>query len=770
MNLPAAAAVPAQRPQRWRLSVRGQVQGVGFRPQVYRTALALQLTGFVRNDGDGVTIEVEGARSGEFAAALRADLPPLARIDALETAELPPRGERGFRIARSAAQGGDAVVPADVALCERCLRELFDPADRRYGHPFIACCDCGPRYSMARALPYDRANTAMAAFPLCPACAGEYRDPAGRRLHAEPIACHDCGPRLSHSPARIAAALRAGRIVALKGVGGYHLACDAQRGDVVERLRRGKRRDGRPFAVMLLNAASAATQLRLDTPARALLEGPQRPVLVLPRARGCDLPPALAPGLDTLGVLLPYTPLHYLLFHELLGRPEGMDWLQAPAAAALVMTSANRSGDPLLADDGEAAAALEGVADLVVSHDRHIAHACDDSVLRGTASGAVMLRRGRGFAPGALQLARRRPPVLALGAQLKNTVCALRADQAFLSAHIGDLDSPATQALLRRSADELLQALRLVPQAIACDLHPDYASSRLAQALAESLQLPLLPVQHHHAHIAAVAAARRHEGPLLGLALDGHGMGSDGGNWGGELLALHGARCRRLGGLRPIALPGGDRAAREPWRIALALAAELGREEALRERLAAQPLREAVLRLARAPQCPRTSAAGRYFDAAAALLAICDTADFEAAAPMRLESRCRGLSVDRGLFRIDGAQLDLHPLFDRLLDCDGPESGSALFHGTLIEALCAWVLRGAADTGLRTVALGGGCLLNAVLYAELPRRLRAAGLEVLLPPRELTPGDGGVALGQAWVAARTLEDGADARSRPAQGG
>jgi len=736
--------------------VRGAVQGVGFRPHVYRTAVALGLSGSVRNDGDGVTMEIEGENIELFAERLTVSLPPLARIDATTVEYLAPGGDHGFRIAESDGRGGDAVFPADVAVCESCLQELFDPGDRRYLHPFIACSDCGPRYSMARRLPYDRGNTTMRDFGLCRQCRGEYEDPDGRRLHAEPIACHDCGPRLSHTVAKAAAALAEGQIVAIKGVGGYHLACDARNVQAVAHLRQRKHRDERPFAVMLLNSASAAAQVDMDANAHEILASPERPVLVLRRATTSDLPSELAPGLDSLGLMLPYTPLHYLLFHALLGSPRGTGWLQCSSGVALVMTSANRTGDCLLTDDDEAGQELVGVADLILSHNRQIEHGSDDSVLVAAPGVATMLRRGRGYAPAPLSLHREHARVLALGAHLKNTICALRGNSAFLSPHIGDLDSQSTRALLGRRAREMLHDLRLRPSAIACDLHPDYASTRLAQELAESLELPLFPVQHHHAHIAAVAAVHDCREPLLGLALDGHGLGEDGENRGGELLELRGAGFRRLASLRPLALPGGERAVREPWRIALALPLDAARLGRLKKRLRGRPLLEAVRRLAVSGRCPQSTAAGRYFDAAAALLGVCQAAGYEAAAAMRLESCCRELRVDRGLYTIREGQLDLYPLLARLLDCSDPSEGSALFHGTLVDALARWVIDAAARREVTTVALGGGCFLNRVLAGELPPRLREAGLRVLLPGRDLTPGDGGISLGQAWVAARLL--------------
>ena len=752
MNIRAQSADTAGMLSRQRLTVTGQVQGVGFRPHALRCAAELGLSGWVVNHGDGVTIEVEGRQVAQFEALLRAKLPPLARIDTLHAIGIAPIAERGFSVRRSEVNHGNAVVPPDVAICPACIEELFDRYERRYLHPFIACADCGPRYSMARRLPYDRQTTAMAAFPLCSECSRDYREPTSRRLHAEPIACHHCGPTLSHPIDEIAEAIAAGNIVALKGIGGYHLVCDGRNAATIARLRERKRRDFRPFAVMMLNAVSVDAQAVVSQDARSRLEDPSRPVVVLDRAAGFDLPDELAPGLASLGVLLPYTAVHYLLFHALQGFPKGHAWLNDRSDITLLMTSANISGEPMLVDDAQAASSLAGIADVLVSHTRDIVHGCDDSVVRSAEDRTVMIRRGRGYAPAAFALTGTDCAVMALGAQLKNTVCVTRANQAFMSPHIGDLDSPAVRRQLDKSARELCAWLDVEPAAVACDLHPDYASTRMAELLSDELQLPLIRVQHHHAHIEAVVAAARYEGPVLGVALDGHGYGLDGSSWGGELLRVAGGRFERVGQLRTLLAPGGDVAAREPWRLAIALCEELNRrgDWAVPSRHGVRA--DAVRRLAASSLCCRTSACGRYFDTAAALLGICSVSSFEAEAPMRLEAHCHRLRSDSGLYRIDNGELDLHPLFERLLDCRTPQEGAELFHGTLIDALSSWILQSSHESGLETVALGGGCFLNAHLARELPRRLRARGLTVLTEWQLLPPGDGAISLGQASVA------------------
>jgi len=741
--------------RRLRLEVRGLVQGVGFRPQVLRIASQLGLGGWVRNHCAGVTIEVEGVQAMRFEAALAAGLPPAARIDSLQVTPVVLRGERRFAIVPSESSGAAAAMPADLAICRDCLRELFDARDRRYLHPFIACCNCGPRYSMTRRLPYDRQHTAMADFGLCEACALEYVDTESRRLHAEPIACHDCGPGLSHTPAQIAGTLRRGGIVALRGVGGYHLMCDARDAAAVRRLRERKGRLRKPLAVMALNSASAGPYVRLDAVARACLEERQAPIVVLARHPRRDLPEALAPGLDTLGVALPYTPLHFLIFHELLDRPDGHSWLDGSPAPLLVCTSANSSGEPMLSDPQAAEGALGNIADLIVHHDRDIPNPCDDTVLSAVGGHPVMLRRSRGYAPASLGLPQAAASVLALGAHLKSTVCAMRGTRAWFSPHIGDLDTPATHALLEQRTRELVEQLSPDVQRIACDLHPDFASTHLAERLARERGVSLVRVQHHHAHVAAVQAAAGHSGPVLGIVLDGHGMGSDGSSWGGEALHVRGASFDRVGHLRSLALPGGDRAARDIWRLAAAWLAERQRDDEARLRFGEHELLDAVLALSRSAACQRSTSAGRAFDLAAALLGVCEEVHFEAQAAMQLEGLCAAPTTAMGLYHFKGDELDLNPLFGVLAACGDARKGAALFHGVLIDALADWAQRACDATGLNTVALGGGCFANRWLASGLPPRLMAAGIEVLTGWDRVPPGDGGIALGQAWVAAQS---------------
>ncbi|TWA86063.1 hydrogenase maturation carbamoyltransferase HypF [Azospirillum brasilense] len=773
--------------KRLRLRVRGQVQGVGFRPFLHGLAHRLALTGWVLNDGAGVLAEVQGEALQRLLTALVKEAPPLARIDAVETAECPVRpDEAGFAILASHGGAVTTGVAPDAAVCPACLAELFDPEDRRYRYPFLNCTHCGPRFTITRGLPYDRPWTAMAAFPLCQECAAEYADPTDRRFHAQPTACPACGPRLSHAIEEVLAALRGGRIVAIKGLGGFHLACDAFDAAAVERLRARKQRNGKPFALMVANAVSAERFVEVRAAERALLEGVARPVVLLrrretptlpasrapslPRCAGeglespplrsggglgrgpvRTLPDAIAPGLDWLGVILPYTPIHHLLFHEDAGRPDGMAWLERPQDLALVMTSANPGGEPLAIGNDEARRRLDGIADMIVDHDRDILIRADDSVMRVVAGAPVFLRRGRGHAPAPIRLPCAGPPVLAVGGHLKATVCLTRGDEAFLSQHIGDLDNAATLAFLEESVAHLRRILAVEPVAVAHDLHPDFQSTRFA----ESLGLPTLPVQHHHAHIAAVLAEHGVNGPALGLALDGFGLGADGGSWGGEMLLVESTRFTRLGHLAPLAQPGGDVAARQPWRMAAAALARMGRGAEIAQRFAACGPAEGVRRMIEAGvNAPPTSSCGRWFDAACGLLGVRAVAGFEGEAPMALESLVRRPTVLEGGWRIDGGVLDLTPLLESLLQINAQE-GAERFHGTLAAALVDWAMPELAARGLDRIALSGGCLMNAVLAEGLSAGFAARGVTALLP-RQAPANDGGLSLGQAWIAMQSL--------------
>lgn len=786
---PGTSAHPHSRPppriERRRLRVHGVVQGVGFRPFVYRLAQELELCGWVRNDGGGVEIEAQGTPGNLSAliARLHGEAPPMAQIKRME-AELcaPDPGDCGFTITTS--QGGEVstAIGHDSAVCPACLAELFDPRNRRWRYPLINCTHCGPRYTITHGLPYDRASTSMAAFALCPHCKHEYGNPSDRRFHAEPTACPACGPKLNLLEAYgvtvatrdpVADALLrllCGEIVAVKGLGGFHLMCDARNPEAVARLRERKSRDDKPFAIMVANTASARYWARLNTTDEALLNCAERPVVLCDKRASVDAELCgVAPELAWVGLMLPYTPLHYLLFHDFAGRPAGTAWLATVQELALVCTSANPGGEPLVTGNREATRRLMGIADAYLVHDRDIVVRCDDSVVRSLPAlragddGIQFVRRSRGYTPRALKLADKGAAVLAFGGLLKNTLCFTRGDEAFLSQHVGDLYSASACQALDEVAEHLQRILALRPAAVAHDLHPDFPSTHAAEALAERLGVPALPVQHHHAHIAAVQAEHRHRGAVIGLALDGAGLGTDGKAWGGELLQVEGAHFSRLGHLAPLPQPGGDKAAREPWRMAAAVLHRLGRGDEITRRFEDEPAawRMAEL-LTSGTRCPTTTSLGRWFDAAAGLLGVCTRMGYEGEAAMQLESlatRYGPMLPMHGGWRIDdNGALDLLPLLARLADEPDRSRGAGLFHATLATALEAWVLRAVELQGIRTVALSGGCFLNRLLSRDLARRLAARGLDVL-EARQVPPNDGGLALGQAHVVRHILRAG-----------
>ncbi len=764
--------------------VRGQVQGVGFRPFVYRLAQDLALSGRVLNDGAGVQIEVQGstARLDEFVDRLEREAPRLARIDAVEfrAAEL-RNDEQQFVIDASGAGPVLTGVTPDSAPCPDCIADMLDPANRRWHYAFTNCTNCGPRYTITGALPYDRPNTSMAHFAQCPACQLEYDTPLDRRFHAQPNACPVCGPQVSlltsdgapwQTVDPIAAVLQrllAGEIVAIKGLGGFQLACDARNAAAVSRLRSRKAREEKPFAVMVASAASCLALAEVDAAERSLLESPERPIVLLRQKAGCEATlPGVAPGMTTLGVMLPSSPLHLLLFHEAAGRPSGTAWLDFPQPLVLVMTSANPGGEPLVIANDEAVGRLGTICDCLLVHDRDVLIRCDDSVVRsGFADSSAtttpidaptFIRRARGYTPVPIRLATTGPSVLAVGAFLKNTVCVTRDDEAFLSQHIGSLDNAPTCRALDEAIDHLCDVLAITPQAIAHDLHPDFYSTRHAARLAQDLAVPLVAVQHHHAHIAAVLAEHRIDAPVLGLALDGVGLGTDGGAWGGELLRVEGASCERVSHLREIALPGGDRAAREPWRMAAAVLHALDRTDEIAGRFHQPAARTVQQMLAQGVNCPPTSSMGRWFDAAAGLLRVRDRQGFEGQAPMLLEglaARHGPIAALPGAYRFHDGELDLLPLVAILADETDAARGAALFHATLVEALAQWCVNQARSQELTTIVLGGGCFNNAILTQGLRQRLMAERLNVL-EARQAPPNDGGLSLGQAWVARATV--------------
>lgn len=757
------------------VEVRGIVQGVGFRPFVYRMACQNSLAGWVQNEADTVRIEVEGPadRVENFLAALRHTPPPQARIEQIEVCRIPCEdgGPGEFVIRSSPRQGSPRpTLPPDLALCAACRVEIRTPGERRYRYPFTNCTNCGPRWSIVRGVPYDRPRTSMAEFAMCPACAAEYADPADRRFHAQPIACPRCGPELewldtagqalaSHDQALhvAAAAVRAGQIVALKGLGGFQLLADATDPAAVARLRHRKHRPHKPFALMFATLEDVRRRCEVSRDEACLLESCPAPI-VLVRRRGDaaaidDISPGVAPGNPYLGVMLPYTPLHELLM-EAAGRP-------------IVCTSGNLSEEPMAIETGEALRRLGRIADGFLVHNRPIVRPVDDSVVRWGPAGPMVLRRARGYAPRPVPLDVPGPPVLALGGHLKNVVALALDHEAVLSAHVGDLDNVLSVEVHRRAAADLVEFFQARPQAIACDLHPDYASTRHAQELSRQGNVPLIQVQHHHAHVAAGMAEFGLEGPLVGLAWDGTGFGEDGTVWGGEALWCHRGQYRRLGHLRTFPLPGGDQAVRQPRRSALGLLYEaLGPEaasELARQWFTPSELHNLLVLLAR-QRCPRTSSMGRLFDAVACLCGLGERITFEGQAAMALEFAADTHCAEAYPAPVSGTPLvaDWQPMLRAILaDLHAGTSVATIsgrFHNTLARWAVQWC-KGASPSAAREpldVVLCGGCFQNALLAQRVFDELCRAGFRVHLP-REIPPGDGGIALGQAWVARWQLQ-------------
>lgn len=745
---------------RRRVEVRGVVQGVGFRPFVHALARRLDLAGFVGNDGAGVFVEVEGdaAAVEAFVRLVRDEAPPLAVVDSVASAPVEPRGEAGFGIVASegrATPGAPALVPPDVAMCADCRRELFDPADRRYRHPFITCTNCGPRFTIVTGLPYDRPRTTMAGFPLCDACAAEYHDPTDRRFHAQPIACPDCGPRLrlpGHEGDPVAGAqavLRAGLVVAVKGVGGFHLACDARDDGAVTRLRARKGRAAKPFAVMARDLDTVRTFAEVDDAEAALLAGPQHPIVLL-RARG-DHPLAgrVAPGNGRVGVMLPYSPLHALL-------------LDGPGAPdVLVMTSGNRADEPIAVDDDEALERLAGLADAFLLHDRPIARPCDDSVVRVVAGRELPVRRSRGWAPHPVTLPYEVVPTLAVGGEIKTTFALAAGRHVWLSQHLGDMGNLETLRAFERSLASLRSLYGVDPVVVAADAHPGYLTGHWAERRAAATGAALVRVQHHHAHAAALHAEHglAPDEALLAVTFDGTGYGDDGAIWGGEVLRATARSAERVAHLAASLLPGGDAAVRHPGRVALAGLRAAGLPwSADLPVVRATPERDRGLlatQLARGVACVPTTSMGRLFDAVAALLGVCTEAGYEAQAAIELEARCRPgergaypfALVGTGPVRIDPAPLWRALVHDLRAGVDVGVMATRFHRG--VAALVVRLAGRLADGA--PVGLTGGVFQNAFLLEATAEALEAAGHRVLTH-RLVPPNDGGLALGQAVVA------------------
>lgn len=738
------------------MHIEGIVQGVGFRPFVYSLASRLGLAGRVHNDVYGVHIEVEGALAGveEFLTALERDAPALSEIERVTVVSAAPAGHSGFTIAASDLAGPRrALVSADGATCEDCLRELADPADRRHRYPFINCTNCGPRFTIVRGVPYDRPFTTMATFGMCEDCAREYHDPGDRRFHAQPACCPACGPRLRLLDARgtelcgdpiacAATLLRAGRVVAVKGLGGYHLAVAAHDEQAAAALRGRKHREDKPFAVMAADLAQARLLCEIDDAAAALLTSRARPIVLLPRHAGAPVATAVAPGNRSLGLMLPYTPLHHLLLAEL--------------AQPMVLTSGNVSDEPIAYEDADALTRLGGIADAFLTHDRPIHTRTDDSVVRPMAGEVTVLRRARGYAPEPLTLRATAPrAVLACGAELKSTFCLARGRRAFVSPHIGDLENHDTLRSYVEGIDHYCGLFDLRPEIVAHDLHPGYLSTRHAL---EIHGVEHIAVQHHHAHIASCLADNGDPGPVIGVAFDGLGHGTDGTLWGGEFLRADLASYERLGHLAQVPMPGGAAAIRQPWRMAAAYLGDDHPGLAVAARNAGRW--DEVLKLASGdPGSPLTSSAGRLFDAVSSLLGIRDKITYEGQAAIELEQHadpaetgCYPAAITiPGPLVLHGGDL-VRAAADDL--AAGVPTGviAGRFHNGVAAAITRACVALRQDTGLSAVALSGGVFQNVLLLERTVRRLRAAGFRVLRHVR-VPPNDGGISLGQAAVAA-----------------
>jgi len=736
------------------VEVRGVVQGVGFRPFVWRLAARYGLAGWVRNVGGVVEIRAEGATDAveDFCAALSEEAPPLARVECLTWEASEPSGLVGFEVDESAeATGGDRLVSPDVATCDACLRELFDPSDRRYRYPFVNCTDCGPRFTIIEALPYDRERTSMREFAMCEGCRREYEDPTDRRFHAEPIACPACGPHLelrdgSWEPLdrdpieRAAGLLRAGEVLALKGLGGFHLACDATNEEAVARLRVRKERPDKPLAVMAKDLEAARELFDLSEHDEEVLESWQAPI-VLVRDRG-RLAPSVAPGHRRQGAMLPSTPLHHLLLRET-DRP-------------LVMTSGNRSEEPICIGNEEARERLAGIADAFLVHDRGIVARYDDSVTRTWRGTTVLLRRARSFAPSGLALPLAVRPTLGCGAELHGTFCLAEGERAFLSQHVGDLETEEAMGAYRESLDRYRRLLGLEPELVAHDLHPDFLTTRFA----EETGLPAVAVQHHHAHVAAVMAEHGLEEQVIGVAFDGFGLGDDGSAWGGEFLVCDLERATRVGHLRPVRLPGGDAAVRHPWRMALAHAADAGCLTQAIRLLDPDPEELEVVRgqIESGLASPMTTSAGRLFDAVSALSGVCRLATYEGQPAMLLEQAAEHASREYPyeIEQSDGRLvLDMRPTVRavvRDLGRDRPAGAvSGRFHRTLAAAILEICRDIRGGYGVNAVCLAGGVFQNDLLVSDVAVRLSVVGFDVYVP-HAVPAGDGGISLGQVVVA------------------
>jgi hydrogenase maturation protein HypF len=765
-----------------RIRINGIVQGVGFRPFAYGLAATHGIAGNVANTSAGVIIHAEGTPSAinAFHRDLTEKAPPLSRIIEIAAEPVTPVNHTTFTILAS-SPGADraTLISPDVSVCDDCLREMFDPTDRRFGYPFINCTNCGPRYTIIMDIPYDRPFTAMKPFRMCPLCRAEYEDPLDRRFHAQPNACPACGPHVwltdpSGTPIetsdplqRTLTLLKKGHILAIKGLGGFHLAADAENPAAVGRLRQRKHREEKPFALMSADIDTIRRYADVSEAEADLLASPRRPIVLLKKRAHHPLAEAVAPHNRYFGVMLPYTPLHYRLFRLLNGAPS--------ALTALVMTSGNLSSEPIAIDNAEALRRLSHIADAFLLHNRDIYLRSDDAIVRHTAGAVRSLRRSRGYAPAPVILKNEVPPILACGAELKNTVCLTKGNKAFLSQHVGDLENLSAYDFFAHTVDHLQRILDIAPTAIAHDLHPDYLSTRYAL---ERTDLPNIPVQHHHAHIVACMAEHRLDGPVIGLAFDGTGYGSDGTIWGGEILIAEADRFHRIAHLKPIPMPGAAAAINEPWRMALAYLYDAYGTDLpdldipFIKDLSRTKIDVILGMMEKGVNTPLTSSLGRLFDSVAALVGLRDTVTYEGQAAMELEmiaeempSRLYEWHWDKNGKEEEGSEetryrISTVPLIkgivQDLTEGVAPSEISARFHGTIIRMIAELTAVLGRETALNQVAFSGGVFQNAILLSGLSQALTHSGFEVF-SHSEIPTNDGGIALGQALVAAAKME-------------
>ena len=761
--------------QRINIRVRGVVQGVGFRPFVYRIATEEALAGFIGNDTDGVIIELEGAAASieSFLSRMRTETPPLARIDSVSTAEIELSGETSFRIIASEVLGQVSTgIPADAASCTDCLRELLDPADRRYRYPFLNCTNCGPRFTITRRIPYDRPQTSMAAFPMCPECEAEYHDPLNRRFHAQPNACARCGPHVwlesrdgvsIESPDPVAESIEwliRGEILAIKGIGGFHLCVDATNEHAVMQLRERKHRYGKPLAVMVRDLAAATELCKLTPLEEALLVTPARPIVLVESGEDNGIALTVAPGIPWLGIFLPYAPLQHLLFAD-------------PRVKALVMTSANLSEEPIAIDNDEARMRLGKIADAFLMHNRDILQRCDDSVSAIVESAPQLIRRSRGYVPLAVPLPLEAPPLLAVGGHLKNVFALARGRFAYQSQHVGDLENVTALHFFEESLEHLMHTFEIEPQTVVHDLHPGYLSTNWAKQWAAQRDLRVIAVQHHHAHIAACMADNGLTDSVIGLSLDGTGYGADGRIWGGEVLICRLDAFDRFARLQYVPLPGGDAAVHEPWRMAFAHLKTAGFSEREAQELVGATDQEARLltrMMQRGINSPLTSSLGRLFDAVASVVLIRRRVDYEAQAAIELEGVALHeadfpcpiqympeLSVSTSAAGPHELRTDKlwHAVIDDLHSGVPKQVVAANFHSGIAGGFIRAAEAAREATGITRVALSGGCLHNRRLSRLLRSGLEQDGFKVF-QHRQASPGDGGLSYGQAVVASAIL--------------